>query len=201
MKLNMELARERLRIAQDSQKASADEHRQDVNFKIGQQIWLNTKNLPLTYSNVSDQRSRKLQNIYDRPFRIIKASQSPNAWYLDIPKSWNIRQPLNVSLFKLDSSDPTRIRTPPPVKNSIYGTEYLVESIAGHEEQQRKGKRTGYKRWYRLHWTGWGDDHDTWEPLSELENCADLVNEYHDAQGWGRPIWPRRSKRRRVGVL
>jgi hypothetical protein len=127
---------------------------------------------------VSDQRSRKLQDIYDRPFRIIKASHSPNACYLDIPKSWNIRQPLKVSLFKLDSSDPTRKRTPPPVKNSIYGAEYLVESVVGHEERQQTGKRKGHERWYRLHWTGWGDDHDIWEPLSGLENYADLINEY-----------------------
>jgi hypothetical protein len=199
MKLNLELAWKRLRTAQDSQKVSADEHRQDPKFKIGQQIWLNTKNLSLTYSNLSDQRSCKLRDIYDGPFQIFKASQSPNAWYLDIPKSWNIRQPLNVSLFKLDSSDPTRIRTPPPpVKNSIYGAEYLVESVVGHEERQHKGKRRGQERWYRLHWTGWEDDHDIWEPLSGLENCEDLVNEYHDAQGWSRPTWPRGSKRRRV---
>jgi hypothetical protein len=79
MKLNLESARERLWTAQDSQQAATDEHRQDAKFKIGQQIWLNIKNLPLTHSNLSDQRSRKLQDIHDGPFQIVKASRSLNA--------------------------------------------------------------------------------------------------------------------------
>jgi hypothetical protein len=88
-----------------------------------------------------------------------------------------------------------------PVKNSIYGAECLVESVNGHEKRQQKGKRREYECWYRLRWTGWGDDHNTWEPLSSLENCEDLVNEYHDAQGWSYPTWPRRSKHRQVAIL
>jgi hypothetical protein len=58
-----------------------------------------------------------------------------------------------------------------------------------------EGQGQGQGAWYKLHWTGWTKDHDIWEPLSVLENCAELVNEYHDAQGWSRPTWPRRSKR------
>jgi hypothetical protein len=62
-------------------------------------------------------------------------SKSPNAWYLDLPKGWNIKQPLNVSRFKCDLSDPTRKRLPPPVKESLHGAEYLVEEIVGYEDR------------------------------------------------------------------
>ena len=58
MKHNMDLARERLAAAQDSQKVAADKDRQEGQSQIGQQVFLSTKNLPLTYSNLSDQRSR-----------------------------------------------------------------------------------------------------------------------------------------------
>ena len=187
---NLELARESLKVAQDTQKALADQDRQEVPFQVGQKVYLSTRNLPLTYSNASDQRSRKLQDLYDGPFTITKSSRSPNAWYLDLPATWNIKQPLNASLFKRDNSDPSRPRLPPPVKQSIYGAEYLVEEVVGHRD-------SGNNRLYRLRWTGWDKNSDTWEPLSALENCSDLVEEYHRKQEWGPPLWPRKGKRKR----
>lgn len=108
MEDNLWAIRDSLANAQNEQKLLADHARQDAGFQVGQKVYVSTKNLPLTYSNVSDQRSRKLQDLFDGPFTIVKASQSPNGWYLDLPKSWNVRQPLNLSLFKRDKSDPTR---------------------------------------------------------------------------------------------
>lgn len=49
MKNNLDLAREKLKDAQDSQKTAADESRQESPFQLGQQVYLSTKNLPLTY--------------------------------------------------------------------------------------------------------------------------------------------------------
>jgi hypothetical protein len=188
MQFDLENAKEKLGEAQENQQLAADENRQEAKFQVGQQVYLNTKNLPLTYSNSSDQRSRKLQDIYDGPFKITRASKSPNAWYLDLPKGWNIRQPLNVSLFKRDLSDPTRERKPPPVKNSIHGAEYMVEAIVG---SKGRGGRSGglSQRQYRIRWTGWKEEDDTWEPLSNLEGCKDLVQEYHKNMGWEPPVW------------
>lgn len=157
---------------------------------------MSTKNLPLTYSNASDQRSRKLQDIYDGPFTIIKASKSPNAWYLDLPNEWNVRQPLNVSLFKRDLSDPRRERKPPPVKNGINGVEYLVESIVADEIRVGKPSSTP-RRYYRIRWTGWSEEDDTWEPLSNLEGCKELVQQYHESKGLEIPTWVTRRNRRR----
>jgi hypothetical protein len=196
MQMNIDIAREKLAEAQDAQKLAADESRQETPFQLGQQVYLSTKNLPLTYSNASDQRSRKLQDLYDGPFEIVKASKSPNAWYLSLPPSWNIKQPLNVSLFKRDKSDPTRDRQPPPVKNAIQGAEYLVDGIVDHNDEQKNGGRKT-TRLYRLRWTGWSDEHDTWEPLSNLENCSELVKAYHNDKGLNPPVWPRRSSRKR----
>ena len=177
-------ARDKLSEAQESQKLAADKNKQEANFRVGQQVYLSTKNLPLTYSNASDQRSRKLQDIFDGPFTIVKASRSPNAWYLDLPKEWNVRQPLNVSRFKRDFSDPTRERKPPPVKNSVYGAEYLVDSIVADE-------LSGVERKYRIRWTGWGESDDTWEPIENLAGCKELVRKYHLKKGLGEPTWQR----------
>ena len=83
------------------------------------------------------------------------------------------------------------------MKNSIYGAEYLVEAIVGHEDKKVSDKGNNIERRYRLRWTGWGQEHDTWEPLSVLENCSDLVGDYHRKQGWSLPTWPKRGDRQR----
>ena len=201
MRDNLETAKEKLAEAQLEQKLAADDSRQDADFRVGQQVYLSTKHLPLTYSNSSDQRSRKLQDIFDGPFEIVKASKSPNAWYLDLPKEWNVRQPLNVSLFKRDLSDPTRERKPPPVKNAIHGAEYLVGAIVDSEERiWEDGGRQ--ERWYRIRWTGWTEEDNTWEPLKNLDGCRDLVNEYHKNKGWKLPVWKKvKEGQRKSGRL
>ena len=200
MKYVVEIAREKLSEAHETQKLAADANRQEARFQVGQQVYLSTKNLPLTYSNASDQRSRKLQDIYDGPFTIIKASKSPNAWYLDLPNEWNVRQPLNVSLFKRDLSDPRRERKPPPVKNGINGVEYLVESIVADEIRAEKPS-SAPRRYYRIRWTGWSEEDDTWEPLSNLEGCKELVQQYHESKGLEIPTWLTRRNRRRKKEL
>jgi DNA-nicking Smr family endonuclease len=52
MRYNVELAREKLLDAQAAQKFWADWSRQEAQFQIEQQVYLRTKNLPLTYSNL-----------------------------------------------------------------------------------------------------------------------------------------------------
>ena len=31
---------------------------------------------------------------------------------------------------------------------------------------------------FLVHWTGYGPEHDTWEPESHVQNCSELVREY-----------------------
>ena len=55
--------------------------------------------------------------------------------------------------------------------------EYEVESILKH--RVRKYGR-GSRLEYLVHWKGYASHDDTWEPLSNLTNCHDLLQEYHD---------------------
>jgi hypothetical protein len=187
---NLQLARERLNAARDEQKVAAEKRRQASPFHLGQSVWLDTRNLPTTYTNVSDQCSRKLQDVWTGPFKLVKASPSPNAWYLDLPTSWRIQQPINVSLLKPDWSDTSRPRLPPPMRQSVRGAEYLVESVIAHERR----RSTMY---YWLPWVGWGAEGDTWEPLRSLDfdGSREMVEEYHREQGLPEPKWGRKPRR------
>lgn len=55
--------------------------------------------------------------------------------------------------------------------------EYEVESILKH--RVRKYGR-GSRLEYLVHWKGYASHDDTWEPLSNLTNCHELLQEYHD---------------------
>ena len=54
--------------------------------------------------------------------------------------------------------------------------EYEVESILKH--RVRKYGR-GSRLEYLIHWKGYASHEDTWEPLSNLSNCMELLQEYH----------------------
>jgi hypothetical protein len=94
--------------ARDAQKELYDRQHLPHGFAIGDSVHLDTRDLPITYANNTEERSLKLQDRFAGPFRIVAALASPNAWVLDTPKAWRVHQPFNVSWFKKDTSDRTR---------------------------------------------------------------------------------------------
>jgi hypothetical protein len=73
-------------------------------FAIGDSVYMVTRDLPITYANNTEERSRKLQDRFAGPFEIVAASASLNAWVPDTPEACKIHQPFNVSRFKKDTS-------------------------------------------------------------------------------------------------
>ena len=59
----------------------------------------------------------------------------------------------------------------PTITPTIIGMQYEVESIK--DRRIVKGKKQ-----YLVHWAGYGSEDDTWEPLSNLKNCQELVDLY-----------------------
>jgi hypothetical protein len=35
---------------------------------------------------------------------------------------------------------------------------------------------------YKVRWSGFGEDHDTWEPQANMETCREKVREYEEAR-------------------
>jgi hypothetical protein len=52
---------------------------------------------------------------------------------------------------------------------------YIVEKIIG----RRENKNGNYQ--YQVRWQGYPDSQATWEPIEHLDNCTELLNEYHQA--------------------
>jgi len=137
-------------------------------WTIGQQVWLDSKNLPLSYGTI------KLAPRHYGPFRITKVI-SPVTYRLELPAQWNIHPVFHASLLtpyiETDSHRPNFLRPPPDL---IKGeNEYEVETIRKHR-YFRKNKRLQYL----LKWKGYPKSDNTWEPVEQL-HAPQLLKEYH----------------------
>jgi len=137
-------------------------------WTIGQQVWLDGKNLPLLYGTI------KLAPWHYGPFTIAKVI-SPVAYRLELPVQWNIHPVFHASLLtpyiETDSHGPN-FSWPPP--DLIKGeNEYKVEII-------RKHRHFGWnkKLQYLLKWKGYPESDNMWEPAEQL-HAPQLLKEYH----------------------
>jgi len=159
-----------LQAAQQRQKAYADMHRRDVQFTVGDQVLLSTKNLTLKMVG-----SSKMMPKYIGPFKVAKRINQV-AYQLILPPCMKIHNVFHVSLlneYKTDGS----VHPPPPPTLMGDELEYEVESILLHRD---KHPVRGYKikREFLIKWLGYGPEHNTWEPQANVSNCPELLSEY-----------------------
>ena len=159
-----------LHAAQQRQKAYADIRRRDVEFKVGDQVLLSTRNLTMKMV-----RSAKLMPKYLGPFTISRKINQV-AFELDLPPCMKIHNMFHVSLLNAYRSDGS-VHPPPPPTLVDGELEYEVERILLHRD---KHPVRGYKikREFLIKWLGYGPEHNTWEPEANLKNCPELLSEY-----------------------
>jgi hypothetical protein len=147
----------------------------DVSFKVGDQVLLSTTNLHL--ASQSKQPSRKFQPRFVGPYPVIQ-QVSPVAYKLELPVTWRIHPVFHVSLLKkYNQSDKfeNRQATPPDPVLVEEHQEYEVESILD--------KRRWYNRAeYLVKWKGYPVYDSTWEPLTNLANAQQAVEDFEKLQ-------------------
>ena len=159
-----------LHAAQQRQKAYADIRRRDVEFKVGDQVLLSTRNLTMKMVG-----SAKLMPKYLGPFTISRKINQV-AYELDLPPCMKIHNVFHVSLLNAYRSDGS-VHPPPPPTLVDGELEYEVERILLHRD---KHPVRGYKikREFLIKWLGYGPEYNTWEPEANLKNCPELLSEY-----------------------
>jgi hypothetical protein len=183
----LEDAKEMLRNTQDNMIKEANKRRSPHRFQVGDQILLDTKGLPIGYANTR-LNSRKMQQRFVGPFTITATSKSPNAFVLNIPESWRLHQPFNVSRFRAYTANPDTITRPPPLRTTRAGTEYEAEDIVDHLFEKNAIL-------YRVRWKGYPPEDDTWEPPGNLRNLKDEIAQYHFTHNIKKPL-PKQRKRK-----
>src|SRR5882757_3533414 len=182
-------ARESREQAQAALDRVADRTPEDQ-FKVGDQVWLEAKNLALPY------QTRKLAPKRHGPFPITKRV-SPVAYQLDLPPAWTIHDVFHASLltpYHETVEHGANYSRPPP--ELIGGTEeYEVEAIMGHRFFGR-----GRKLQYLVRWKGYSAADDTWEPQEQVF-ASRLKSAYHRKHPLDHPFPHKRTRRGGINYI
>ena len=171
-------ARENILLAQQRQKSYADMNRSERIFQVGEEVWVSTKH----FTPEADRKrpSKKLTADFAGPYKVLKVV-SPVAYLLDLPSSLKVHPVFHVSLLKPVKKSPpefeARIEPPPPPVESEGTQEFEVEAVL---DKQLRG------RWkspfYLIKWKGYDASDSTWEPLRNLNNARELIQEFETSR-------------------
>lgn len=167
-----------LKSAQKCQKKFADRHRLPLEFKVGDSVWLLSKNITTT------RPSKKLDFKKMGPFKIVKRIGN-NAYQLDLPSTMAIHDVFHVVLLEptTPSQIPGRKTEPPPPITVENTTEFEVQEVLDSRIYRRQGQ-------YLVHWKGFHQGDFTWEPVSHMANCQEAVAQFHAKHPSKPGPWP-----------
>ncbi|KAJ9517116.1 hypothetical protein QJQ45_009020 [Haematococcus lacustris] len=166
MKDNLEKAKLTLDAARKRQKAYYDlMHRDENEIVVGSEVLLRTKHLKF-----KNPGSPKLLPLYIGPFQVTHKVNDV-AFRIKLPETFKIHDVFHVSKLKPFLAGPGMMVPPPPLEegDGLYFT-------VNHLLQHRKNKQG--KDEYLVRWSGYGPEHDTWEPASNLKKAT--IQEYKD---------------------
>jgi hypothetical protein len=176
-------AKDSLISAQASMKRNPDSHRRDLEFAVGEQVLLSSKNLRLKTMG-----TKKLLPRFIGPFVILKRI-GKLAYELELSQDMPKVHPVfHVSLLRPFTPGST---PPPPLPTVVDGEpEWTVERIINHRDRTLPGRpgrrrrnpqhpaRPAVIREYLIKWSGFGHEHNSWQTKQQCANCQDLVQQY-----------------------
>ena len=177
-------ARQCIQEAIVRQKRFADAKRRDVEFEVGKKVLLSSKNIK--YKNPG---TRKLMPKFIGPFEVTERI-GPVAYRLLLPETLKVHNVFHVNLLKEYRTDGS-YQPPPPTILFEGEAEYEVECVLMHRIRKVSSKKEVLE--FLVHWTGYGPEHDTWEPEAHLANSSEVLREYWETVRLRGPDEPRRA--------
>ncbi|QRW17586.1 hypothetical protein RhiXN_02510 [Rhizoctonia solani] len=146
---------------------TAGETGEPINFEIGEEAWLDAKNVKLKTL------SPKLTEQRLGPFKITKKI-SNCAYCLELPPSMRIHNVFYVGLLsKVKKDKNCAFENQPPPVTVDREKEYKVEGITDVEECNGNW-------FFRVKWKGYGSEENTWEPQENLKNAGKILKKYKE---------------------
>ncbi|KAG6394685.1 hypothetical protein SASPL_145275 [Salvia splendens] len=157
----LELLRHHLQRAQDRMAASANKKRRDVEFAVGDMVYVRFR--PHRQSTLFSSRNRKMAPRFFGPFRI-EARIGATAYHLQLPASARIHPVFHVSLLKRAIGEAT---TDADLPDGLGGTDppCLPEKVLDARTDQREGEAVGQ---VLVKWLGMDDDEATWMDVADV---------------------------------
>ena len=151
--------------AKEEMKHYADYHQgEPPKYQVGDKVWLETENLKLSCP------SKKLSEKCIGPYPIVEIKSS-NAVQLKLPRTIKIHLVVNVSHVR--PYKPSRI----PQQSALEPPPSEIEGEFEYEILDSRLYRGNLQ--YLVKWLGYTEEHNTWEPLSNLKNAKEAVKEFH----------------------
>ncbi len=144
--------------------------RPEPSLRVGQRVWLSTRNLPLRVE------SRKLSQKFVGPFKIARRV-NPVTYRLTLPRSLKINPTFHVSLLKpvLCSPFVAPGKAPPPPRVIGGRPAFTVHRIL--DVRQVRGSRQ-----YLVDWEGYGPEERSWVPARDILD-PELIREFRAREG------------------
>ena len=164
--------------AQQNQQKYANQKRREVKLNVGDMVMLSVKNI----SNKIG--VDKLRGKYPYgPFKIIEVINDVN-YKLDLPSTFKIHNNIHIDRLKLvnkhdDNAFPTRQQYQPPPPPIVREDEQLLYEVEKIIDVKYKNNKP-YK--YLVKWRGYSDIENSWEPIENLFESMDAINEFHQQQ-------------------
>jgi hypothetical protein len=157
-----------LEAAQETMKRQFDQGtRLTPAWNVGDKVWLNSKNIATT------RPSPKLDHRWLGPYPIA-AKISPSVYKLTLPIAMKAAHPVfHFSIMKKNKPDKiVGRRRQPPTPIEVKGEEeWEVEEVL---DCRKKGKT----KEYLISWKEFGEQENSWEPASNINNCQELIKEF-----------------------
>jgi Chromo (CHRromatin Organisation MOdifier) domain len=140
-----------------------------VPYKLGDQVWLDTRNLKTTHH-------KKIGPKREGPFEIMKVI-GPVTYQLKLSTTWRIHNAFHTTLlqqYKETEVYGANFPKPPPEGPELIGEEvYEVENILRH-------RKWGRKHEYYVKWKGYPISEASWEPEEVFSDDGDLLMHYKE---------------------
>lgn len=155
----------------DQERFYNEKRRTTPQFKVGDQVYLSTKNIN------TERPMKKLDHKRVGPFKIIQRIGT-HAYKLQLPKTMKIHPVFHVSLLTPkdipdlpDINNRVSVPLPPIIVDNQ--EEYVVKEVVDSRWFHRKLQ-------YKVKWEGYDDPaEDTWEDAKNLKNAPVAVKEFH----------------------
>ena len=167
-------AKQSLLSAQQRQKAYHDRKARAKQFEVGSEVLLSTKNIAFKNPGTA-----KLLPKYVGPFKVLDRIGTV-AYRLLLPETMKIHNVFHVSLLEQYRSD-GRCQPPPPTLFLDGDEQYDIDSVLAVRQSSKR------RREFLVKWLGYGPEHNTWEPESNLTNCSEVLQAFWDSQGSATP--------------